>query len=152
MSCSSPRRTTGSEVRTENHKTAQTNRDTLLSGESAARLELLTAIDCETETELIVYDTGRPLDSTGLPPVRAVWRRSRKASHTRTENTESAARTDLRVSVAETETLAEQSESVQKDERKPTAGTGTLKFGLGLALSAVAAWGFCFLFRRLKRR
>lgn len=140
-------------MRIESHKTAQTNRDTLLSEASAARLELQTAIDCETETELIVYDTQLPpTDSTGLPPVRAVWRQSRRVTRQEKQNTESAAHTDLRVSVAETETLAEQSESVQKEERKPTAGTGTLKFGIGLALSAAALWGLVILLRRLKRR
>ncbi|WP_297627867.1 hypothetical protein [uncultured Rikenella sp.] len=148
-----PKRSTGSTVRIENSKVVHTVLDSLLLNESTARLELRTTIDSETETELIVYDSQQPPnDSTGLPPVRAVWRQSRKEARQERQNTESSDRTDLRISVAETETLAEQAESVHKEERKPTAGTGTLKFGIGLVLSAVAACGIGLLFRRLKRR
>ena len=78
LSCATTKHTAGI-VQTEVHTDAQAHFDSLMQAQFALQLERLAVMDGETVTDLVVFDTDKPpVDSTGLPPVKAVLRTQTK--------------------------------------------------------------------------
>lgn len=152
MSCSPQKRLTRTEVQTRINESAQAHLDSLVSTQVAMTLERLASSEGETVTDLVVYDTDKPpADSTGLPPVKAVLHKEHRQKQQSKEASKADVRTEARVTSGTAEENVRQSESVETTEQKPSAGTGVLRFGVGMFLLAVSAFAIWIFYKRIKR-
>lgn len=115
-------------------------------------LERLASSEGETVTDLIVFDTDKPpTDSTGLPPVKAVLHKEHRQKRQSQEAAKVDAQTEEQVTFDTAEENVLQSESVQATEQKPSAGTGVMRFGVGMFLLAVSVFAIWIFYKRIKR-
>lgn len=126
--------------------------DSLVSTQVAMTLERLASSEWETVTDLIVFDTDKPpTDSTGLPPVKAVLHKEHRQKRQSQEAAKVDAQTEEQVTFDTAEENVLQSESVQATEQKPSAGTGVMRFGVGMFLLAVSVFAIWIFYKRIKR-
>ena len=118
----------------------------------AAQLDRVSETVGESVTEIIVFDTDKPpADSTGLPPVKAVLRKQAKQAQRSQEKAAVQAEEDVQVAAETTDRSTEESQTEQVEEKKPSAGTGVLRTGIGALLLAVAVFAIWIFYNRIKR-
>lgn len=140
------------EAQTRIDERAQEHLDSLVRAHVSMTLERLTSSEGETVTDLIVYDTDKtPADSTGLPPLKAVLHKEHRQKRQSKEAAKADVQTEEQVTSDTAEESMQQSDSVQTSERKPSAGTGIFRFGVGMFLLAVSVFAIWIFYKRIKR-
>lgn len=137
-------------MQTRINKDVQAHLDSLVRSQAAAQLDRASEAAGESVTEVIVFDTDKPADSTGLPPVRAVLRKQTKQAQRREEKVAVQAEEKVQVAQETTDQSTEASQSEQAEEKKPSAGVGVLRTGIGTLLMAVAAFTIWIFYKRVK--
>lgn len=126
--------------------------DSLISAHLAMTLERLTFSEGETVTDLVLYDTDKPpVDSAGLPPVKAVLHKENRRKQQSRETAQADTHTEAHITADITEDNARQSDNVYTSEQKPSAGTGVLRLGTGMFLLAVSVFAIWIFYKRIKR-
>lgn len=150
-SCATTKRTSNTGQSTID-KDVQARLDSLLHSQVAAQLERLAVMEGEAVTDLIVFDTDKPpADSTGLPPVKAILRKQTSQRQRSQEKAAVHAETDVQVSAETADRSMEVSQTAQVEEKKPSAGMGVLRLGIGALLLAVSAFAIWIFYKRIKR-
>ena len=130
---------------------AKAHFDSLVHAQVVLMLERLTVSEGETVTDLVVYDTDKPpVDSTGLPPVKAVLHQEQRQKRQSRETAQADVQTEVRATADTTEDSTWQSDSAETSEQKPSAGTGILRFGTGMFLLAVSVFALWIFYKRIK--
>lgn len=150
--CSITKHTATSTVQTETNKDIQARLDSLVREQVAVQLERIAVVEGESITDVIVFDTDKPpADSTGLPPVKAVLHKQTKQTQQSQEKATAQAETDVQVEEEVADRSVEHIQTEQADERKPSAGMGVLRTGIGALLLAVAVLAIWIFYKRVKR-
>lgn len=150
-SCASTKRVTSTE-QADIHKDVQAHLDSLVQQQVAAQLDRVVEAVGETVTEVIVFDTEKPAtNSTGLPPVKAIVHRQTKQTQRSQAKAAVQAETQVQATSATTDRTTEAVRSEQAEEKKPSAGTGVLRTGIGALLLAVAVFAIWIFYKRIKR-
>lgn len=118
----------------------------------ATQLDRVSEAVSESVTEIIVFDTDKPpANSTGLPPVKAVLHKQTKQAQRSQEKAAVQAEEVVQVAEETTDRSTEESQTEQVEEKKPSAGTGVLRTGIGALLLAVAVFAIWIFYKRIKR-
>lgn len=150
--CATTKHTATSTAQTETDKDIQARLDSLVRKQVAAQLERIAVVEGESITDVIVFDTDKPsVDSTGLPPVKAVLRTQTKQTQQTQEKATAQAETDVQVEEETIDRTSEVSQTEQVEEKKPSAGMGVLRTGIGALLLAVAVFAIWIFYKRIKR-
>lgn len=128
----------------------QAHFDSLVRVQVDLMLERLSESEGETVTDLTVYDTGKPADSTGLPPVKAVLHRETRQKRQSRGTARADVRTQAQVTADTAVESTRQSDSVLVSERKPAAGAGILRTGIGVFLLAAGILAIRVFYKRIK--
>ena len=151
LSCATTKHTAGI-VQTEVHTDAQAHFDSLMQAQFALQLERLAVMDGETVTDLVVFDTDKPpVDSTGLPPVKAVLRTQTKQPRQSQEKATVQAETDVQMESETADRTTEVSQTEQVEEKKPSGGINILRLSVGVLFLAVAVFAIWIFYKRIKR-
>ncbi len=119
MSCSTPRQVIRSEQTREVNKDVQSQLDSLVRSTMREEMERVLNSITETETDLIVFDTDKPVnDSTGLPPVKAVVRQRAKTEQTETETGKQLVQVETEVTQVTEDHSTEQTATAVEEEQK----------------------------------
>ena len=119
MSCSTPRQLVKSEQESVVNKDVQSAIDSVAQNIVETNIdELLEQID-NIETEIVLFDTDKPVvDSTGLPPVKAIVRQKAKTEAKQTtakqEKQKSEAQVEKKIDDRSTEEVASVTETEEK--------------------------------------
>lgn len=133
-------------------KDVQVHIDSLVRQQVATALDRVVEAVGETTTEVVVFDTEKPVsDSTGLPPVKAVVHRQTKQTQRSQAKAAVQADTEVQATSEITDRSTETVRSEQAEEKKPSAGTGILRTGIGALLLAVAVFAIWIFYKRIKR-
>ena len=138
-------------MQTRINKDVQARLDSLVRSQAAAQLDRASEAAGESVTEVIVFDTDKPADSTGLPPVRAVLRKQTKQTQRREEKAAVQAEEKVQVVQETTDRSTEVNRTGQVEEKKPAAGAGILRTGIGALLLAVSILTIRIFYKRIKR-
>lgn len=138
----------------EVNKDVQSQLDSMVRATMQAEMERVLNSITETETDLIVFDTDKPVnDSTGLPPVKAVVRQRAKAEQRETETGRQQAQVETQVVQTTEDHSTEQTATVVEEEQK-TSWWDTLKQQLMrillIPVLIVALWVLYKLIKLLK--
>ena len=133
-------------------KDVQVHLDSLVREQVAAQLGLIAVVEDENITDIVVFDTDKPLaDSTGLPPVKAILHRQAKRAQRSQEWAAVQAETYVQSDTEVTDRSVENIQTEQVDEKKPNVGIGVLRTGIGALLLAVALLAIWIFYKRIKR-
>ncbi len=109
------------------NKDVRSQLDSLVRATMKAEIGRVLNSITKTETDLIVFDTGKPVnDSTGLPPVKAVVRQRAKTEQQETETGKQQAQVETKVVQTAEEQGTEQTATVS-EERQKVSWRETLK-------------------------
>lgn len=141
-----------SEAQLQALRSVQARLDSLVRAEAALQLQRWSLDTCETVTDVVVYDTSKPaVDCSGRPPVKATLHTERRQRRQSGEAAQAAARTETQVTETRCEADTLELAGVTTSERRPEAGTGVLRFGLGTLLVAGSILAVGIFYKRLKR-
>jgi len=150
--CATTKHTAKSTVQTETNKDISAHLDSLVREQVAMQFERMAAMTAESITDAVIFDTDKPpVDSTGLPPVKAVLRTQTKQTQQSQEKAAVETTTDVQVEAETTDRSMETSQSEQVEEKKPSAGMGFFRLGTGIFLLAVSVFAFWIFYKRIKR-
>lgn len=122
--------------------------DSTVQQQVATQLERLTVTEGETLTDIILFDTDKAVsESTGLPPVIAIVRKQETKTQRSRETMQDETLTEAQVTQELTERTAEHLQAAQTEERKPSAGTGFLRYAIGALLFALAGFGIWIIYK-----
>ena len=99
-----------------------------------------------------MFDTDKPpVDSTGLPPVKAVLRTQTKQTRQSQEKATVQAETDVQMESETADRTTEVSQTEQVEEKKPSGGINILRLSVGVLFLAVAVFAIWIFYKRIKR-
>jgi hypothetical protein len=104
----------------------------------------------QTDIDLIVFDTDKPIDTnTGMPPVKAVLRKRTRQTDRSHEQRQAQTTKDVLVNAETTNESTVQMQTNREEERKPPDGSGLLRFGIGAVLTVIALLSGWLIYKRV---
>ena len=125
--------------------------DSLVQQQVVAALTRQSESEGETVTDIVVYDTGKPvIDSTGRPPVRAELHRVHRQTRRSGETVQADRRSEKQVAGNACLKIESQTAADSTEEKKPSPGAGVLRTGIGALLLTIAAFAIRIIYKRIK--
>ena len=127
MSCSTPRQLAKSDQESQVNKDLQSRVDSITQSIVETNInELLEKIE-QIETEIVVFDTDKPLvDSTGLPPVKVIVKQTASTEEKQTTTQQQAQDSETKVE-KETSDQSVEKETVKTKVQEKTSWWETFK-------------------------
>ena len=151
VSCSTPKQVTRHKEERTVNKDVQTHLDSLVRSIAETQFESLMNELEQVETDIILYDTDKPVDdSTGLPPVKAVVSQKVKREGTKTETATQQVRTETEVEHQVTDKTVEDVAVSVDVEEKPSWWETFKKHLMHIALIPVIFLAIWILYKLIK--